>query len=113
MFPSASPSDHGPFSALSRGLLSARAQRPPSSGSPQLPLRQRSLDGRDCETTENRINTTFFGKTEEGKINPAHGDMSPPNIAYYPNSVAGTNGIKIDVTHYAASAFFNSLRGLF
>src|SRR5271166_688217 len=26
MFPSASPSDHGPFSARSRGLFSARAQ---------------------------------------------------------------------------------------
>ena len=62
----------------------------PSRGSPKLPLRQRRLDCRDGETTENRIDTTFSRKAEEGRINAARGDMSLLTIAYYPNSVAGT-----------------------
>ena len=68
----------------------SRTGCPPSSRSPQLPLRQRRLDRRDRGTTENRINTTFSWKAEEGRINAARGDIYPPNIAYYPNSVAGT-----------------------
>ena len=70
--------------------IGSRTGRPPTSGSPQLPLRQCSLDGRDCKTTENRINTTFFGKTEEGKMHATRRDIASPNNAYFPNSVAGT-----------------------
>ena len=61
-----------------------------SSGSPKLPLRQCRLDRRDGETTENRINTTFSGKTEEGKMHATRRDIASPITAYYPNSVAGT-----------------------
>ena len=43
----------------------------PTSGSPQLSLRQRRLDRRDREATQNRFDTTSSRKAEEGKINAA------------------------------------------
>ncbi len=62
----------------------------PTSGSSRLSLRQRRLDRRDREATQNRFDTTSSRKAEEGKINAARSNISPLYIAYYPNSVAGT-----------------------
>ena len=45
-------------------------------------------------------------------ISDIHGNNSLHFLSY-PTLAAVTNGIKIAATHYAASAFFNSLRGLF
>ena len=70
----------------------------PTSGSSRLSLRQRRLDRRDREATQNRFDTTSSRKAEEGKINAARSNISPLYIAYYPNSVAGTFSFPVLMT---------------